>query len=135
MRRKLQRAYEKPTYQEAKTSLFKIRDELQERNISAAKSLEEGLEETLTLHRIGVFEFLGKSLKTSNCIESLFSQVERKCRKVCHWKNSSQKMRWLATCLLDMEGRLRKIAGYKHLPLLREKIKMEIGIKEMRTVA
>lgn len=135
IRRKLQRAYEKPTYQEAKTALFKIRDELQERNISAAKSLEEGFEETLTLHRIGVFEFLGRSLKTANCIESLFSQVERKCRKVCHWKNSSQKMRWLATCLLDMEGRLRKIAGYKHLPLLREKIKMEIGLKEMRNVA
>jgi transposase-like protein len=135
MRSKLQKAYEKSTYGEARSALLRIRDELRERNLSAASSLEEGLEETLTLHRIGVFEFLGKSLKTSNCIESVFSQVERKCRKICHWKNSSQKIRWLATCLLDMERRMRKIAGYKHLPLLREKIKIEIGLKEISSVA
>ena len=135
MREKLQKAYEKPTYGEARSALLRIRDELRERNLSAASSLEEGFEETLTLHRIGVFSFLGKSLKTSNCIESVFSQVERKCRKVCHWKNSSQKMRWMASCLLDMELRMRRIAGYKHLPLLREKIKIEIGVKEMGSVA
>jgi transposase-like protein len=114
---------------------LRIRDELRERNLSAASILEEGLKETLTLHRIGMFEYLGKSLKTTNCIESVFSQVERKCRKVCHWKNSSQKMRWLATCLLDMEKRMRNIKGFKHFPLLREKIKIEIGVKEIKTVA
>jgi len=48
--------------------------ELRERNISAAKSLEEGLEETLILHRLGLFPLLGQSLKTTNCIESIFSQ-------------------------------------------------------------
>lgn len=135
MRERLQKAYEKPTYREARSALLKIRDELRERNLSAASSLDEGFEETLTLHRIGVFSFLGKSLKTSNCIESVFSQVERKCRKICHWKNSSQKMRWMATCLLDMERRMRRISGYKHLSLLREKIKIEIGVKEMGSVA
>ena len=43
--------------------------------IAAVRSLEDGLEETLTLHRLGLFEELGKSLKTTNCIESLMSQI------------------------------------------------------------
>jgi len=109
--------------------------ELRERNISAAKSLEEGLEETLILHRLGLFPLLGQSLKTTNCIESIFSQVENRCGKVSYWKNSAHKHRWMAACLLDIEPRLRRIKGYKHLPLLREKIINELGIKEVKSAA
>lgn len=135
MRRLLQKAYERPTYSEAKAALMKIMEELRDSNLSAAKSLEEGLEETLTLHKLGLFPLLGQSMKTTNCIESIFSQVERRCGRVSHWKNSSHKHRWMAACLLDIEPRLRKIKGYKHLVLLREKIKNELGTKEVKSVA
>ena len=50
-RQRLQRAYNRPEYKEALTALEQLFDELEERNQSAAVSLEEGLEETLTLHR------------------------------------------------------------------------------------
>jgi putative transposase len=126
-RRRLQRAYERPTYEEAKTALKEIRRDLEERNLSAVKSLDEGFEETLTLHRLGVFSLLGISLKTTNCLESIFSQVETRTGRVCHWKNSSQKHRWLATALLDIEPRLRRIRGHKHLPQLREAIQRELS--------
>ena len=63
-RRKLQAAYEQPTYDAAKRALNKLRAELMLLNASAAASLDEGLEETLTLHRLGVFRELGISLKT-----------------------------------------------------------------------
>ena len=119
-RRRLQKAYSRPTYAEAKAALLRLRDELNDVNLDAARSLEEGLEETLTLHRLGVFGVLGRSLKTTNCIESIFGQVESCCGKVSNWKNSSQKQRWLATSLLDVEPRLRKIQGYRHLGQLRE---------------
>ena len=119
-RRRLQKAYSRPTYAEAKAALLRLRDELNDVNLDAARSLEEGLEETLTLHRLGVFGVLGRSLKTTNCIESIFGQVENCCGKVSNWKNSSQKQRWLATSLLDVEPRLRKIQGYRHLGQLRE---------------
>jgi len=108
---------------------MKIHPEWEERNLSAAASLEEGLEETLTWHRLGVFELLGLSFKTTNCIESVMSGVEACCGKVDYWKNSSQKQRWLATALLDIEPRLRRVKGYKYLFLLREKIQEELGIK------
>ena len=96
-----------------------IRIELNLLNQSAVNSLDEGLEETLTLHRLGMFEFLGISLKTTNYLESLNSQLEQYTRRVSYWKNSNQRQRWVATALLEIEPNLRKIKGYRHLPLLR----------------
>jgi transposase-like protein len=119
MRRKLQEAYEEPTYEKAKERLLKVRRELQQINRSAVNSLDEGFEETLTLHRLGLFEELGKSFKTTNCIESLMALIAQKTDKVDYWKNSDQKHRWLAAALLDLEPRLRRVKRYKHLPKLR----------------
>ena len=90
-RRRLQRAYDRPTYKEALSAFGQLHSELEERNQSAAKSLEEGFEETLTLHRLGVFAVLGRSLKTTNCLESVNALVEERCAKIDHWKNSSQR--------------------------------------------
>jgi putative transposase len=72
-------------------------------NRSAISSLEEGLEETLTLHRLGLFQELGVSFKTTNCMESLMVLVGQKTDKVDYWKNSDQKHRWLAAAILDIE--------------------------------
>ena len=119
-RRKLQAAYEKPTYAEAQAALGRLHVELRLLNESAAKSLLEGLEETLTLHRLGVFAQLGLSLKTTNCLESLNALVEQRTAKVDHWRTSDQKQRWLAAALLDIEPRLRRVRGFRALPLLRQ---------------
>ena len=130
-RRKLQAAYEQATYEAAKRALAKIRAELVLLNISAATSLDEGLDDTLTLHRLGVFAELGTSLKTTNTLESIHARVESRTAKVDHWKNSEQKQRWLATALLDLEPRLRRIRNYRALPLLREAIKRQMhGVKK-----
>jgi putative transposase len=119
-RRKLQAAYEKPTYAEARAALLRLHPDLRLLNESAARSLLEGLEETLTLHRLGVFPQLGRSLKTTNCLESLNSLVEQRVGKVDHWRTSDQKQRWLAAALLDIEPRLRRLKGFRALPLLRQ---------------
>ena len=129
-RRKLQAAYEEPTYEKAKRALSKIRAELVLLNASAANSLDEGLEETLTLHRLGVFAELGTSLKTTNALESIHARVESRTAKVDHWKNSEQKQRWLATALLDLEPRLRRIRNYRALPLLRDALRRQLESKK-----
>ena len=118
-RRKLQAAYEKPTYAQAKASLMKVRSELAQINESAVASLDEGLEDTLTLHRLGLFTELGESFKTTNCLENLNSLVGQRTDKVDCWKNAEQKHRWLATTLLDIEPRLRKVRGHRQLVRLR----------------
>jgi len=125
-RRKLQAAYEKPTYTEAQAALQRCRQELRLLNVSAVASLDEGMEETLTLHRLGVFPQLGLSLKTTNCLESLMAQVGQRTDKVDRWRNSDQKQRWVASALLDIEPRLRRIKGYRHLPTLRAALQGEI---------
>jgi len=126
-RRKLQAAYEKPTYTEAQAALHRCRQELRLLNVSAVASLDEGMEETLTLHRLGVFPQLGLSLKTTNCLESLMAQVGQRTDKVDRWRNSDQKQRWVASALLDMEPKLRRVKGYRHLPTLRAILQREIG--------
>jgi len=130
-RSKLQQAYEQPTYGQASKALKSIRAELKLINESAVRSLDEGLEETLTLHRLGVFQELGISLKTTNCLESINSQVARFTGRVTYWKNSNQRQRWLASTLLEIEKRLRKIKGYRHLPTLRKALQRELNIQNI----
>lgn len=117
-RRTLQRAYAEPTYERAKAALLRGHRELRLLNASAAASLLEGLEETLTLHRLGLAEELGPSFRTTNVLESIMAQVEHRTAKVDHWRTSDQKQRWGAAALLQIEPRLRKVKGYRHLPKL-----------------
>jgi putative transposase len=125
-RKKLQRAYEQKTYKAAQEALDRLKPELRLLNVSALNSLEEGLEETLTLHRLGLFKHLGESFKTTNIIESLMSQVGQRTDKIDYWKNSSQKQRWVASALLAIEPSLRRVKGFRYLDRLREALQNEI---------
>jgi putative transposase len=127
-RRKLQAAYGQPTYPAAKAALLRCRQELRLVNASAVASLDEGLEETLTLHRLGLVEALGRSLTTTNCLESIMAQLGQRTDTVDRWRNSDQKQRWVATALLDLEPHLRRIKGYRHLPLLRVALQQQIAL-------
>jgi putative transposase len=125
-RRKLQNGYQQPTYEKAKAVLSRVRSELTRLNASAVNSLDEGLEETLTLHRLGLFKELGRSFKTTNCLENLNAWVAQRTDKVDGWRNSDQKQRWLATTLLDLEPRLRLVCGYKQMIRLRTALQMNL---------
>lgn len=133
-RRRLKRALDRPTYDEARSALDHLVAELDGINQSAAASLREGLDEILTLHRLGVYATLGRSLKTTNCLENINGQVEQRCGKVDCWKNSNQRHRWLAAALLDIEPRLRTVCGYRQLGALREALQRELEI-DTTTVA
>jgi putative transposase len=128
-RKRLQKALDRPTHKEAETALMKLHQELEEKNQSAAASLLEGLAEVLTLHRLGVFGLLGRSFKTTNCLENINGLIAERCAKVDCWKNSSQRQRWMAAALLDIEPRLRRVIGHRHLPKLREALKRELKIE------
>jgi len=126
MRRQLQRAYEQPTYERARKALAQVRRELLLLNTSAAASLDEGLEETLTLHRLGCFRALGISLKTTNVLESINARIASRTDKVDVWKTSEQKHRWVAVALLDLEPRLHRIKGFAALPQLQAALAREV---------
>jgi putative transposase len=127
-RRKLQAAYAHAGYAEAKRALDRLHRELRLLNASAAASLEEGLEETLTLHRLGVFAALGVSLKTTNLIESVMARLEAKTQKVTRWRTSDQKLRWCASALWAAERQFRRVKGHRHLPLLKQALHARLSL-------
>ena len=126
-RRRLQDAYNKTTRKEAMRALERIHQELEEINISAAKSLMEGIKETLTIHELGLSVELARSLSTTNCIEGLMSQIAAYTDKVDRWHNSNQIQRWFAASAADIEPRMHRIKGYQFLKVLRFKLKERIA--------
>ena len=120
--RRIRNAYAMTGYAEAKAELQKIFRQLERVNPSAARSLEEGLEETLTVHRLGVGELLRRSLANTNPIESCLSTVERVARNVKRWHAGDQALRWTATGLLEAERKFRKVKGFREPPALQHKL-------------
>jgi len=92
--------------------------DLMDINPSAARSLGEGLEETLTVHRLHVPAQLRKTLASTNVIESAFAIVERVCANVKRWQAGDQRERWVGSGLLVAEKQFRRIQGHKHIPSL-----------------
>ena len=119
--KKLNTAYGMEDHAAAKLALTQLHRELMDLNPSAARSLEEGLEETLTVHRLHIPFQLRKSLASTNIIESAFSIVERVCSNVKRWHGGDQRERWVGSGLLVAEKQFRRIQGHKQIPfLLRE---------------
>jgi transposase-like protein len=111
-------AYAMCNYEDARQALERFLRELMQLNPNAARSLEEGLEETLTIHRLALPELLRRSLATSNIIQSVFSGVEDHCRRVKRWRAGDQLQRWVASALLKVESRFRRLKGHKEMPAL-----------------
>ena len=83
----------------------------------AAASLREGMEETLTVLKLGLSERLRRSLSTTNSIESTLGTVRRVSRNVKRWK-AGMVRRWVAMGLLTAQKRFRRIKGHRDLPQL-----------------
>lgn len=134
-RGKLQSAYEEISYEAAKSKLLAIRRELARINQSAVGSLEEGLEETLTLHKLGLFAKLGKSFKTTNCIEGVHKQLARFTDRVDRWQSSDQRRRWVASAFLEIEPGLNRVCGHEHLKELRRALKKTVSKQKQENAA
>ena len=118
MAKKLNAAYALEDYAAAKQALTQLHRELMDLNPSAARSLGEGLEETLTVHRLRIPPQLRKTLASTNVIESAFSIVERVCGNVKRWHGGDQRERWVGSGLLVAEKQFRRVQGYKQIPIL-----------------
>lgn len=112
---RLRGAWARATPEQALKELKACAKWLEEISPHAARSLEEGLEETLTLHRLGVNERLRRSLSSTNLIESCFARTEAWTRRVKRWRNAKMVLRWGAAALLVAEKGFRRIRGYEHL--------------------
>ena len=120
--RQLRNAYAMSSYEDAQGALERLFRQLERINPSAARSLEEGLEETLTLHRLGVGALLRRSLSSTNLIESCLSTVRHVARNVKRWQGGDHIARWTAAGLVEAEKKFRKVRGYRELGELARKL-------------
>jgi putative transposase len=118
-RRRMRNAYAMTDYSAAMTAFEKQWRQLVEIKLSAARSLEEGMEETLTVHRLGAGTLLRRTLASTNPTESCLSTVRRVTRNVTSWQGGD---RWTAAGLLEAQKKFRRIEGYRELVALAQKL-------------
>lgn len=117
---RIRTAYAMKDYKEAKAQLLKTVQWLEDINPSAAASLREGLEDTLTLHRLQLPPQLRESLQSTNLIESAFSVADDVIKRVKRWRGGDMRLRWAAAGLLMAEKQFRRIRGCRLMPRLME---------------
>ena len=126
IRCKMRNAYAMREHSDAKRALDALWRELLDLNPSAARSLEEGMEETLTMHRLRVPEKLRRTLRSTNPIESAFDTVETICRNVKRWQGGDQYLRWVASGLLWAESRWNRVHGHREIPILVKELELAL---------
>ncbi len=134
---RMRAAYAIPEAVDARQMLYKLHDELMRSNPSAADSLAEGLEETLTLQELGIRGKLRRSFSSTNLIESAFSTVERICTQVKRWQGGDQRLRWVGSALVYVESRWNRLQGYRQIPALMNALETahRLRLREKRALA
>ncbi len=118
MKQRLRRAWALDDHARALEQLRALASELDRSHPGAAGSLREGLEETLTLTRLGVRGNLKRTLESTNPCESMIEIVRRTQRNVKRWSSGEMALRWTAAGMLEAEQQFRKIIGYRDLATL-----------------
>lgn len=114
----LREAYNAESYEVGLKLLENLVLGLQKEHPSAAASLREGLEETLTVKRLGLTGALEKSLRTTNPIENLNSGIRRISKRVKRWRDGGMVLRWAAASALEAEKHFHRLKGHKAMPSL-----------------
>jgi transposase-like protein len=136
--RQLNAAYQETDYDVALKGLKTTARWLERLNPDAAASLREGLEETLTVVRLGVPALLRRTLATTNPIESAFSVADNVTRRVKRWRDGDMRKRWCTAGLLRAESKFHRVKGYRHMAhLLRalDRLVLGKGLDDNRKIA
>ncbi len=118
VRSAMNQAYGTRDTKRAQRLLDNLARRLEHQHPGAAASLREGLEETLTVMRLGLPGNLERVLSSTNLIENLFSRVREIGRRVRRWQSGTMVLRWTAAGVLEAERGFRKLAGYRAMPIL-----------------
>lgn len=127
VRAKLSKAWSDPDHAMALASLKALAVQLEKVHPDAAGSLREGMEETLTLTRLGVSGTLRRTLSSTNCIESMFDTVRATQRNVKRWRDGDMRLRWTAAGMAEAQQGFRRVKGHRDLPKLIQAIDRELN--------
>ena len=131
VKRRVRRAWAADHHERARDELEVLAAELERSHPGAAASLREGLEETLTVTRLGVRGALKRTLASTNPCESMIECVRRTSRNVKRWSSGEMALRWTAAGMLEAERQFRKVIGYQDLAKLALVIERELAAKSV----
>ena len=118
-------AYHASSALEAEAALLALAQELDCTHPGAAASLREGLHDTLTLLRLEVSPTLARTLRSTNCIESMISVCREHAGNVKRWRDGQMALRWCAAGMVEAGKQFRRVNGHLHLPTLRAALERE----------
>ena len=124
--RKMTDAYHAASALEAEAALLALAKELDRTHPGAAASLREGLEDTLTVLRLGVPPTLARTLRSTNTIESMISVCREHSTNVKRWRDGQMALRWCAAGMVEAGKQFRRVNGHLHLPALRAALEREV---------
>lgn len=119
----LRRAYQSPDVKTATRLLQDLARRLEDEYPSAAESVREGLDETLTVIGLGLSQRLQRSLATTNAAESLISRTRHVKRNVKRWRGGKMMLRWVAAGVLEAVKGFRRLKGHRDMPTLVAKLR------------
>ena len=127
VRRKLRAAWTNPDLGDATAALEALARQLDKVNPDAAGSLREGLDDTLTVTRLGVTGALLKTVMSTNPVESMIEIVRAHARNVKRWQPGDMRLRWAAAGMLAASTQFRRVKGYRQLPTLANALHHTVG--------
>jgi putative transposase len=119
VRRVLRQAWEIDDAERAETLIRNLARRLEPDWNGVSASILEGIDEMLTVTRLGLPCELRRSLACTNIIENVMGTVRRVCRNVKYWRSPSMALRWAAAAMHEAFKGFRRLKAYKHLPALR----------------
>jgi transposase-like protein len=119
VRRALRQAWEMADAEKAERLVRNLARRLEVEAPGVSKSLLEGLDEILTVTRLGLPPELRRSLASTNIIESMNSVIRQVCRNVKRWRNAKMGLRWTAAGMLEAAKGFRRLKAHKQLPILK----------------
>src|SRR6516164_6782818 len=125
--RRMTDAYHAGSALEAEAALLALAKELDRTHPGAAASLREGLDDTLTVLRIGVPPTLARTLRSTNAIESMISVCREHASNVKRWRDGRMALRWCAAGMVEAGKQFRRVNGHLHLPALRAALAREFA--------
>jgi len=119
VRRALRQAWELDDADKAERLLRNLARRLDQEAPGVAASILEGLDEMVTVNRLGLPTPLRRSLACTNSIENMMGTVRRVCRNVKRWRNAMMALRWTAAGMMEAAKGFRRLKAYRQLPILR----------------
>ena len=131
---RMRKAYHAESALHAEAQLEALAMELDRTHPGAAGSLREGLAETLTVLRLNVAPTLARTLRSTNCIESMISIARTHSANVKNWQNGTMALRWCAAGMIEARSQFRRVNGHLHLPELRAALDAHVAAETVAPV-